>query len=179
MLQLSPYAVIQRFCFPTNFNMKIVIDGVSHTSSNNYTQYTTKYNQADHEYFYFTNSLNDIKYSFPKHRMSHLIHMLSNLKIVREHIQIIDQRIVSHILTYNPVSGYQHLTLSSEGSTFILTYNLVNRLTHISNQFKKKNTYFESHITKAQFIQNIIIYLVLRIIPNTEAYRRSQYQIET
>ena len=38
----------------------------------NYTQYTTEYSQADHEYFYFTNSLNDIKYSFPKHIMSHL-----------------------------------------------------------------------------------------------------------
>ena len=42
-----------------------------------------------------------------------------------------------------------------------------------------KNIYFESHITKAKFIQNRIIYLILTIIPNIEAYRRSQYRIET
>ena len=41
-----------------------------------------------------------------------------------------------------------------------------------------KNTYFESHIAKAKFIQNIIIYLILIIIPNTKAYQRSQYHIE-
>ena len=48
-------------------------------------------------------------------------------------------------------------------------------LTYLINS---KNTYFESHITKAKFIQNIIIYLILTIIPNIEAYQRSQYQIE-
>ena len=42
---------------------------------------------------------------------------------------------ISHILTYNLMSGYQHLTLASEGSTLILTYNPVSRLTHIPNQF--------------------------------------------
>ena len=41
-----------------------------------------------------------------------------------------------------------------------------------------KNAYFESHITKANFLQNIIIYLILTIIPNKEAYQRSQYRIE-
>ena len=55
-------------------------------------------------------------------------------------MQIIDQSIVSHIhtshiLTYNPVSGYQHLTPTGERSTLILTYNPVSELTHISNQF--------------------------------------------
>ena len=41
-----------------------------------------------------------------------------------------------------------------------------------------KNIYFESHITKAKFLQNIIIYLILKIIPNIEVYQRSQYQIK-
>ena len=57
----------------------------------------------------------------------------------------------THILIYNPVSGYQHLTAAGEGSTHILTYNPVSRFTHISDisdQFLKKKTYFESHITK-------------------------------
>ena len=57
----------------------------------------------------------------------------------------------THILIYNPVSGYQHLTAAGEGSTHILTYNPVSRFTHISDisdQFFKKKTYFESHITK-------------------------------
>ena len=76
------------------------------------------------------------------------------------------------------MSGYQYLTFASKGLTLILTYNPVSGHTHISNQFKKKS-YFESHITKAKFIQNRIIYLILTIIPNTEAYQRSQYQIET
>ena len=39
----------------------------------------------------------------------------------------------SHILTYNPVSGYQHLTPADEGSTHILTYNPVSGFTHISD----------------------------------------------
>ena len=63
--------------------------------------------------------------------------MLSNFKIIRKHIQIIDQSIVSyihisHILTYNLVSGYQHLTPVDEGSTLSLTYNTMSELTHIS-----------------------------------------------
>ena len=62
---------------------------------------------------------------------------------------------ISHILTYNPVSGLQIYLINS------------------------KNIYFESHITKAKFIQNRIIYLILKIIPNIEAYQRSQYRIET
>ena len=41
-----------------------------------------------------------------------------------------------------------------------------------------KNTCFESHITKEKFIENRIIYLILKIIPNIEACRRSQYRIE-
>jgi len=40
---------------------------------------------------------------------------------------------ISHILTYNSVSGYQHLTPTGEESTLILIYNPVRRLTHISN----------------------------------------------
>ena len=63
-----------------------------------------------------------------------------NLKIIRKHIQIIDQSTVSHIqisyiLKYNLVSGYQHLTPIDKDSTHILTYNPVNGLTHISDQF--------------------------------------------
>ena len=42
---------------------------------------------------------------------------------------------MSHILTYNPVSGYQHLTPAGEGSTHILTYNPMSGFTHISEQF--------------------------------------------
>ena len=42
---------------------------------------------------------------------------------------------ISHILTYNPMSGYQHLTPASEGSTLILTYNSMSGLTHMPNQF--------------------------------------------
>ena len=42
---------------------------------------------------------------------------------------------ISHILTYNPMSRYQHLTPASEGSTLILTYNSMSGLTHIPNQF--------------------------------------------
>ena len=66
--------------------------------------------------------------------------MSSNPKIIRKHIQIIDQGIVSHIhishiLTYNLVSGYQHLASAGEGSTLILTYNLVSGSTRMSDQF--------------------------------------------
>ena len=55
-------------------------------------------------------------------------------------MQIIDQSTIlhihiSHILTYNPVSEYQHLTPTGERSTLILTYNPVSELTHISDQF--------------------------------------------
>ena len=77
------------------------------------------------------------------------------------------------------MSGYQHLTPVSKESTHILIYNPVSGFTHIfdiSDQFK--NTYFELHITKEKFILNIIIYLILTIIPNTKAYQRSQYRIE-
>ena len=42
---------------------------------------------------------------------------------------------ISHILTYNLVSGYQYLTPAGEGSTLILTYNPVSKLTHIPDQF--------------------------------------------
>ena len=42
---------------------------------------------------------------------------------------------MSHILTYNLVSEYQHLTPIGEGSTLILTYNPVSVLTHIPDQF--------------------------------------------
>ena len=64
--------------------------------------------------------------------------MLLNLKIVRKHIQIINQSIVlyihiSNILRYNLVSRYQHLTSVDEGLTLSLTYKPVNELTHISD----------------------------------------------
>ena len=42
---------------------------------------------------------------------------------------------ISHILTYNPVSGYQHLTPTGEESTLIPAYNPMSELTHIPNQF--------------------------------------------
>ena len=63
-----------------------------------------------------------------------------NLKIIRKHIQIIDQSTVSHIqishiLRYNLMSGYQHLIPMGKGSIHILTYNPMNGLTHISDQF--------------------------------------------
>ena len=55
-------------------------------------------------------------------------------------MQIIDQSIVSHIytshiLTYNPVSGYLYLTPIGEESILIPTYNLGSGLAHISDQF--------------------------------------------
>ena len=55
-------------------------------------------------------------------------------------MQIIDQSTmfhiqISHILTYNPVSEYQHLTPVDERSTLNLTYIPVSWLTHISDQF--------------------------------------------
>ena len=81
---------------------------------------------------------------------------------------------VSHILTYNPVSGYQHLAPVGEGSTLILTYNPVSGLTHIY-LINSKNINFDSHITKIKFIQNRIIFLILTIIPNIDTYRISQY----
>ena len=42
---------------------------------------------------------------------------------------------MSHILTYIPMSGYQHLTPAGEGSTQLLTYNSVSGFTHLSDQF--------------------------------------------
>ena len=41
----------------------------------------------------------------------------------------------SHILTYDSVSGSQHLAPTGERSTHILTYNPVSGFTHISDQF--------------------------------------------
>ena len=80
------------------------------------------------------------------------------------------------------MSRYQHLTPAGEGSTHILTYNPVSGFTHISyifDQFYKKKHLFFSHISqKAKFIQHIIIFLILKIIPTIKAYRISQYQVE-
>ena len=42
---------------------------------------------------------------------------------------------ISHILTYNPVSEYQHLTPAGERSTLNLIYNPMSKPTHISDQF--------------------------------------------
>ena len=55
-------------------------------------------------------------------------------------MQIIDQSTVlhihiSHILTYNPISGYEYLTPAREGLIPILTYNPMSGLTNISDQF--------------------------------------------
>ena len=84
---------------------------------------------------------------------------------------------ISHILTYNPVSGYQHLTPASEESTHILIYNPVSRFTHISDisdQFPK--TLILSHISQGKVYTKYNNLLdINNLFSNTEAYQRSQY----
>ena len=85
----------------------------------------------------------------------------------------------SHILTYNPMSRYQHLTLTGERSSYILTYNPVSEFTHISdisNQFKK--TLILSHISQSKVYTKYNNLLdINNLFSNTEAYQRSQYRI--
>ena len=55
-------------------------------------------------------------------------------------MQIIDQITVfhihiSHILTFNPMNEYKHLTPADERSKLNLTYNPMSGFTHISDQF--------------------------------------------
>ena len=87
----------------------------------------------------------------------------------------------THILIYNPVSGYQHLTAAGEGSTHILTYNPVSGFTHISDisdQFLKKKLIL-SHISQSKVYTKYNNLLgINNFFSNTEAYQRSQYQIE-
>ena len=86
----------------------------------------------------------------------------------------------SRILTYNPVSRYQHLTPASEGSIHILTYNPVSEFTHISDisyQFPK--TLILSHISQSMVYTKYNNLLgINNLFSNTKAYQRSQYQIE-
>ena len=80
----------------------------------------------------------------------------------------------SHILTYNPMSEYQHLTPTGEGSTHILTYNPVSGCTHISDQFKK--TLILSHISQSKVYTKYSNLLdINNLFSNIEAYQRSQY----
>ena len=78
------------------------------------------------------------------------------------------------------MSGYQHLAPASEGSTHILTYNLVSRFTHIfdiSDQFPKK--LILSHISQSKVYTKYNNLLgINNLFSNTEAYQRSQYRIE-
>ena len=63
---------------------------------------------------------------------------------------------MSHILTYNPVSGYQHLTPTGEGSTHILTYNPASGFIHTSDIFDQfKKTLILSHILQKQILYKI------------------------
>ena len=83
----------------------------------------------------------------------------------------------SHIFTYNPVSGYQHLTPTGEESTHILTYNPVSGFTHIydiSDQFPK--TLILGHISQSKVYTKYNNLLgINNLFSNTEAYQRSPY----
>ena len=78
------------------------------------------------------------------------------------------------------MSGYQHLTPAGEGSTHILTYNPVSGFTHISNisyQFPK--TLILSHISQSTVYTKYNNLLgINNLFSNTKAYQRSQYRIE-
>ena len=63
-----------------------------------------------------------------KFLMSYYLLSLSSLTLCK---QIYFTQYAQH----NLVSGYQHLTPTVKGSTHILTYNPMNGLTHISDQF--------------------------------------------
>ena len=75
------------------------------------------------------------------------------------------------------MSEYQHLTPTSEASTYILTYNPVSGFTHIfdiSDQFKK--TLILSHISQSKVYTKYNNLLdISNFFSNTEAYQRSQY----
>ena len=79
------------------------------------------------------------------------------------------------------MSGYQHLTPAGEGSTHILTYNLVSRFTHISDIFdqfkkKKKKTLILSHISQSKVYTKYNNLLgINNLFSNIEAYQRSPY----
>ena len=78
------------------------------------------------------------------------------------------------------MSGYQHLTPTGEGSTHILTYNPVSGFTHISDisdQFPK--TLILSHVSQSKVYTKYNNLLdINNFFSNKEAYQRSQYQIE-
>ena len=75
------------------------------------------------------------------------------------------------------MSGYQHLTPAGEGSTHILTYNPVSGFTHISDisdQFKK--TLILSHISQSKVYTKYSNLLdINNLFSNIEAYQRSPY----
>ena len=78
------------------------------------------------------------------------------------------------------MSGYQHLTPVGEGSTHILTYNPVSGFTHISDisdQFPK--TLILSHVLQSKVYTKYNNLLgINNLFSNTEAYQRSQYRIK-
>ena len=75
------------------------------------------------------------------------------------------------------MSGYQHITPAGEGSTHILTYNPVSGFTHISDQFSK--TLILSHISQRKVYTKYNNLLGNNnLFSNTEAYQRSQNRIE-
>ena len=78
------------------------------------------------------------------------------------------------------MSGYQHLTPAGEGSTHILTYNPVSGFTHIydiSDQFPK--TLILSHISQSKVsIKYNNLLGINDLFSNIEAYQKSQYRIE-
>ena len=85
---------------------------------------------------------------------------------------------MSHIhITYShiqSVSGYQHLTPAGEGSTHILTYNPMSGFTHISDQIQK--TLVLSHISQSKIYTKYNNLLdINNFFSNIEAYKRSQY----
>ena len=81
----------------------------------------------------------------------------------------------SHILTYNPMSGYQHLTPAGEGSTHILTYNPVRIYTYILYIWSILKTLILSHISQSKVYTKYNNLLdINNFFSTTEAYQRSQ-----
>ena len=78
------------------------------------------------------------------------------------------------------MSGYQHLTLAGEGSTHILTYNPVSGYTHIWYIWSiLKKTLILSHISQSKIYTKCSNLLdVNNLFSNIETYQRSQYWTE-
>ena len=143
----------------------------------NYIEYTMEWSQPKHEYFDFSQTHSMIsKIIIPKHIMNHLIHIKSYLKIIRKHIHIIDQTTMSHThITYSHIQSCERIPTSNCCWWGINTYSHIQSYewiyTYIWSILK---TLILSHISqKAKFIQHIIIFSTLTIIPTIKEYQLS------